>query len=265
MSSITTVTCCPIYGDITLSCVPTPETLGSICETLFCTWTAPPSPGTTITVTKSLHGGRTSTVIDPMFAPGGINAYGVRMLYESSDLQTSTSTPATITPSASTDSGGTDDVGNPNTSNDSAGPGPSQTTDPDAGSTGELSMGAKVAIGVAVPVVVLGAALLGLTLWWRRRKRVQQQLFQSPYPSLPLPPPPPIATTEIPGYPGHQQQQLSTLSHSNGWTKPPEYVYSYYSGGPPSLGPPLTPDHLSEMPNVAQTAELPSSLQTSQR
>ncbi|KAK4103218.1 hypothetical protein N658DRAFT_407320, partial [Parathielavia hyrcaniae] len=91
VSTITTVTCCPTYGDISLSCVANPLTLSEVWETLFCTWLGPRSTATVVTVTKSVDG-RTSTVTTPITWPQGLNAYGVRMVYESTDLETSTST-----------------------------------------------------------------------------------------------------------------------------------------------------------------------------
>ncbi|AEO58904.1 hypothetical protein MYCTH_2144292 [Thermothelomyces thermophilus ATCC 42464] len=265
-SSITTVTCCPTYGDISLSCVPNPEDLRHVWETLFCTWIAPASPGTVITVTESFNGGRTSTVTESVTSPGGVNAYGVRMLYQASDLQTSTSTTSTTstatTSTASTSTATASTDGASTASSPIVSGNPSQTTTPDAGSTGGLSEGAKAAIGVVVPVVVLGAVLLGLALWWRRRKRAQQQQREQ-YPSQY---PPPNALVEMPGY--KQQQELQQQQHGapppgsgGGWNKPAEYYY-YYGGGAPPQGPhelPGSRDQPSEMPSTMQAVELPSS------
>jgi hypothetical protein len=76
VSSITTVTCCPSYGDILLSCVdPSTRTVPGF-ESLFCTWVAPES-STTILITESNHG-TTSTVTGTAWAPDGVNALGVR-------------------------------------------------------------------------------------------------------------------------------------------------------------------------------------------
>ncbi|KAL2176183.1 uncharacterized protein P884DRAFT_278632 [Thermothelomyces heterothallicus CBS 202.75] len=271
-SSITTVTCCPTYGDISLSCVPNPEDLRNVWETLFCTWIAPPSPGTVITVTESSNGGRTSTVTESVASPGGVNAYGVRMLYQASDLQTSTSTTSTTstaTTSTATASTATASTDGTSTTSSPTGSGPSQTTTPDADSTGGLSEGAKAAIGVVVPVVVLGAVLLGLALWWRRRKRAQQQQREQ-YPSQY---PPPNALAEMPGYQQQQQQQQLQLlqlqqqqpgapppKSGDGWNKSAEYYY--YGGAAPPQGPhelPGSRDQPSEMPSTMQAVELPSS------
>lgn len=148
VSSITTVTCCPYRGDITLGCV-TPSTLSNVWETLFCTWIAPES-GTVVSVTLS-EDGTTSTEAVTMGSPGGINALGVRMVYQSSDVaaasgtNTATSTGATNTGAA----GGTDD------------------------SSAGLSTGVTIAIAVIVPVVVIAIAA-GLFFFIRKRKQAQK-------------------------------------------------------------------------------------------
>lgn len=147
-SRITTVTCCPtLASDISLSCVTT-STLRSVWSTLFCTWIAPDGDGTTLSMTVS-DNGITSTVPGTFKAPGGLNALGVRMVYQKTDTQsttmTKTTTKATATRSISTSDPYPDD------------------------SSGGLSTGAKAAIGVAVPVVVLGL-LAGLFFWWRKRQ-----------------------------------------------------------------------------------------------
>lgn len=84
VSSITTVTCCPFRGDMTLSCVPSPWTLQQIWSTLFCTWT-PPADGTSLDVTLSSNG-VTSTTAVSFSGAEGFNALGVRMVYQTSDL-----------------------------------------------------------------------------------------------------------------------------------------------------------------------------------
>lgn len=151
VSSITTVTCCPYRGDITLGCV-TPSTLSNVWETLFCTWIAPES-GTAVSITQSDEaGGTTSTSAVSMTSPGGINALGIRMVYQSSDLaaasgtSTATSTGATNTGSA----GGEDN-----------------------GSGAGLSTGVTIAIAVIIPVVVIAVAA-GFFFFIRKRKQAQR-------------------------------------------------------------------------------------------
>ncbi|KAL6909131.1 hypothetical protein GGI43DRAFT_394648 [Trichoderma evansii] len=159
-SRITTVTCCPTFStDISLSCV-TASTLEGVFSTLFCTWIAPDGDGTTLPMTVS-DNGVTSTVQGAFTSPGGLNAYGIRMVYHKTDLDsttmstmsTTTSTPA----STGTKPGGAKNTGGSGSgSNNSSG--------------GGLSTGAEAAIGVVVPVVVLGL-LAGLFFWWRKRKQ----------------------------------------------------------------------------------------------
>lgn len=148
VASITTVTCCPVHSDITLSCAG--HSLSDLWSTLFCTWIAPSS--TVIDITASSNG-ITSTSAATLVSPGGLNAYGVRMVYESTDLPSSTSSKAS---SQSTNSGKA-------TSSSSTSPTSSPTSTPSG-----ISSGAKIAIGVVIPVLVL--AILGAVfLWWRRR------------------------------------------------------------------------------------------------
>lgn len=150
VSSITTVTCCPYRGDITLGCV-TPSTLSDVWETLFCTWIAPES-GTAVSITQSDEaGGTTSTSAVSMTSPGGINALGIRMVYQSSDIAAASGTStATSTGATNTGSAGGED-------NDSG-----------AG----LSTGVTIAIAVIIPVAVIAVAA-GLFFFIRKRKQAQ--------------------------------------------------------------------------------------------
>ncbi|KAK1242284.1 hypothetical protein MKX07_000270 [Trichoderma sp. CBMAI-0711] len=157
--TITTVTCCPTYGsDVSLSCV-TASTLRSVWSTLFCTWIAPDGDGTVLPMTVS-NGGTTSTVQGAFTAPGGLNAYGIRMVYQKTDTETTTM--ATRTTSSPTRSKAT-------TTATRTGGQPGKTSEASSG----LSSGAKAAIGVgvAVPIAVVGLALGLFFWWWRRRKQ----------------------------------------------------------------------------------------------
>ena len=158
VASITTITCCPTFeSDVTLSCVTT-STLQGAWSTLFCTWIAPGIPGTSLPVV-TVNNGITSAVEEGFTSAGGLNAFGVRMVYQSSDLETTSSTSSlspttgsrttTVTTSSASGSGtpGTVAVG---------------------GSSG-MSSGAKIAVGVVIPVVVL--ALIGGLCWFWRRQR----------------------------------------------------------------------------------------------
>ncbi|PON29908.1 hypothetical protein TGAM01_v201274 [Trichoderma gamsii] len=164
-SRITTVTCCPtLASDISLSCVTT-STLESVWSTLFCTWIAPDGDGTTLSMTVS-DNGITSTVAGDFTAPGGLNAYGIRMVYQKSDTESTTMTRTTTRSTAATT--GTKSAGAKNTSG----------LDSGDSSSGGLSTGAKAAIGVVIPVVVLGL-LAGLFFWWRKRKQYNKVVSSS--------------------------------------------------------------------------------------
>jgi hypothetical protein len=240
VSTITTVTCCPTYRDITLSCVPNPLSLSEVWESLFCTWIAPRSTGTVVTVTKSVDG-RTSTVTERVTWPGGINAYGVRMVYESTDLET-------LSTSAATSLSSSDDP----TRTGETSPDPSSSNSIAAADTG-LSTGAKAAIGVVVPLVVLGALLAAL-LFWRRRRRQQQT--------------PPLDQHQQPQqqYYDHNSPPQPGLEHyplGDRHPKPPGSTgggYYYYGGTPPQ--PPAqemggNSETASELPSTRAAAELP--------
>jgi hypothetical protein len=83
----------------------------------------------------------------------GINAYGVRMVYQSSDMVTATSSSSSPTVTGTTSSSSSAATGGGNTS----------------GSGSSTSTGTIIAVAVVVPVVVL-AMLAGLFFWWRKRR-----------------------------------------------------------------------------------------------
>jgi hypothetical protein len=149
-SSITTVTCCPTRGtSISMTCVPDPESLAGPWVNQYCTWTA---GNTRIPLeVVQIKDGSTSKMVKTLSGADGINALGVRMVYQATDMTTgtpaSTSRPSQTGPTQ----GGISGL-------PSAGPGPG------------LSIGATAAIGVVVPVVVIGA-LVGFFLLWRKRRR----------------------------------------------------------------------------------------------
>jgi hypothetical protein len=154
VKSITTVTCCPVREDVTLSCVPNPLTLKDVWSTLFCTWIAPSSTELAVTLSNN---GVTSTSVATFESPGGLNALGIRMVYQSSDLSSFTPTKTPASNTATTTSAPSSTTSSPSTS--------SATSSPSG-----LSTGAKVAIGVVIPLVVL-AVIAGLFFWWRRRSQ----------------------------------------------------------------------------------------------
>lgn len=169
VSSVTTVTCCPFRGDVSLSCVD-PETLSAVWATLFCSWVAPST--TTLSVTLSANGGITSTSGIQFVPPAGLNAYGVRMVYEKTDLITSTnarSAPSTIPPSnaaARTTASGTGI------------PIPSQTGPTSPPSTRSTSA-RTITVAVVVPVVAL-IALIAAYVWWRKQRQQKMALVAPP-------------------------------------------------------------------------------------
>lgn len=95
--------------------------------------------------------GTTSTTAVTVGSPAGINALGVRMVYQSTDLAATSGT-STAAPTGPTSTGpaGIDD-----------------------GSGAGLSTGAIIAIAVIIPVVAIAVAA-GLFLFIRRRKQAQK-------------------------------------------------------------------------------------------
>ncbi|OAQ83636.1 transmembrane alpha-helix domain-containing protein [Purpureocillium lilacinum] len=149
----TTITCCPVRGDLTLSCVPNDRALSLAWKDKFCTWSA--GDKKTVLLVTTERSGTTSTRAVTMTGKAGVNAYGLRMVYQESDLPKSTTageTSATRTgeTGAATETGGDDS----------------------AGSGGGLSTGAKAAIGVVIPLVAI-AILVGAFFFIRRRRRAR--------------------------------------------------------------------------------------------
>lgn len=244
VSSITTVTCCPTYGDISLSCVPRPLTLSSVWETLFCTWQAPQSPGTVVSITLSSNAGRTSTVNQAVTFPGGVNAYGVRMVYQASDTETTTATS-----SSSTTADGTGQT--TSTSNQTGTPLPSASATGDSSSSPGLSTGATIAIGVVVPLAVIAAVVIGWACWWRKRK--QRGPPQPPASSTLSPSAPSAAPAyEFSSVPATAAQYPGDYAMAAGAKQPGEHPYYYYSGHPQQE---MSPVH--EMPSTPHAVELP--------
>lgn len=177
VASITTVTCCPaLDGGVTLGCV-TPSTLSDVWATLFCTWIAPADEATTVSVTLS-SGGTTSTVAKTMSSPGGLNAQGIRMVYEASDMSTS-STGSTGTTSASATATATGTGTGTGTSSSLAATATSTSSGSSDNSSG-LSTGATAAIAVVIAVVGIGG-IIGVFFWLRKRKQRREHQQQQQY------------------------------------------------------------------------------------
>ncbi|WYZ39542.1 hypothetical protein EsH8_III_001456 [Colletotrichum jinshuiense] len=164
--SVTTVTCCPYRGDMTLSCVEDDMTLANVWETQFCTWMA--GPATVVDITRTVNDAAVTQAVT-MSNRDGVNAWGIRMVYQASDLvpkTTSAATTAATGTGTATAASGTS--AGTSTGTAAAASSTSASAETAAASSG-LSTGGIVAVAVVVPVVLI-AALAGLFLWWRRRK-----------------------------------------------------------------------------------------------
>jgi hypothetical protein len=216
--SITTVTCCPVRGDITMSCVADAGTLQNVFSTLFCTWMAGPQTVLLATITDTAGSVQTTAVT--MQGREGINAYGVRMVYQSTDL-------SGIPTSSTAESGGSI--------------GPSNTSTPTPQPSGGLSTGATVAIAVVIPLVVL--AILGVAFFMWRRKRQNKQVSGGYTPPLEEYKPPPSSYQS--GSP-YQHSDMTTPASQGGYYPPPvQQQYKPYE--PPA-----------ELPGSGEATELPT-------
>ena len=149
VNTITTVTCCPIYrSDVSLSCVD-PATLAGVWKSQFCTFI--PARSVPVPVTRSSNG-RTSTTTSTLVNPGGINAFGIRMVYQSSDVVTASSSSSSSSPSSST----------------------AANLGPDSAGGSGLSTGGTIAIAVVIPVAVIAAIIGFFLLRKSRRARAAQ-------------------------------------------------------------------------------------------
>lgn len=210
---------CPTHGDISLACAPNPQNLRSVWKSLFCTWVAPRA-GKVVSATLSLDG-RTSTVPVTLTSPEGLNAYGVRMVHQATDLAGLTTTATTATKTTI----GTISAAATATATATGGP------EPDSGAG--LSTGATVAIGVVVPVVVLAALVAGVAWWWRKRRRAPASATSSG--SIPAAVPVSV--------PMEARPTTSIKSSSSAMLQPQELP---------------VPEHLAvEMPSSRLAAELP--------
>ncbi|OHW93642.1 hypothetical protein CSPAE12_07735 [Colletotrichum incanum] len=171
--SVTTVTCCPYRGDMTLSCVEDDMTLAGVWETQFCTWMA--GPATVVDITRT-DDGTVATQVVTMKNRDGVNAWGIRMVYQASDLVPKTTsvetTAATTTAGTMTEMAGATSAAATATGAETVAGASSTSTSGGSGQSGVnegLSTSAVIAVAVVIPVVLI-AALVGLFMWWRRRK-----------------------------------------------------------------------------------------------
>ncbi|KAK0728917.1 hypothetical protein B0T21DRAFT_349861 [Apiosordaria backusii] len=239
VSTITTVTCCPTYrSDISLSCVDA-ATLSAIWRDQFCTFKARWT-GAVVTVTVSSEG-VTSTQTKTFTSPQGINAFGVRMVYQTTDISPIITDPPTTTSSSTGQIRSVETSSTPDTS-------------PIAGPTGSsLSTGGIVAIAVVIPILAILAGV-GFFLWWRSRRALAAYSAPGYSPSGGSAP-------EPPEYRGGYAQQTHYLQQTNAYDGaatplPPQYgVYQKEM--------PTSYTAAAEMPGMGNNhAELPATYHT---
>ncbi|TDZ32670.1 hypothetical protein C8035_v011016 [Colletotrichum spinosum] len=207
--SITTVTCCPYRSDIILSAVD-PATLSGQWAGLFCTWIAPEPTRIDIVHTTDT---RTWTEQEYVASPGGVNAYGVRMVYQSSDLASASAASASLIASTSATPTSTGELA-------------AESTE---ASSSSLPTGVSIGIAAAVPVIAL--ALIGAALfwWWRKRQaskynRVNEANAHTHHAGPGMPPgdlayqggahqPPPVQQQQYPDPHQAFQQQAQHQNH----------------------------------------------------
>ncbi|WPJ58734.1 hypothetical protein SMAC4_13107 [Sordaria macrospora] len=163
VSTITTVTCCPQRGPtVWLSCVAEPTKLASSLKDYMCAWTAP-AAGYSTDVTRSPNG-KTVTTSETLKSPDAIYAYGVRMVYQSTDKSTTGTAVTTGTKTTNGTSAATSAMASTKTSAS-----PSSVS---GSSNSTVSTTAVVIIAVCITVVICGI-VASLFLWWRRRSQPQ--------------------------------------------------------------------------------------------
>ncbi|KAG9259005.1 uncharacterized protein F5Z01DRAFT_669739 [Emericellopsis atlantica] len=154
----TTVTCCPSRGDIELWCVSEPGSLVGPWESMQCTWSAGDQQTVLLVTTDD-----DATVAVTMTGADGINAYGLRMVYEPSDLEGTT---ATTTEASSTEQRSPSTPQPTDGDNDGADANSDESSDKGSSNT------VTIAVAVVVPVVLIALGI-AFFLWYRRRKSVQ--------------------------------------------------------------------------------------------
>lgn len=158
--STSTITCCPKRGDLTLQCVDDPKALEGEYEHMFCTWSA----GDHETVLYATDGdGDVSAVT--MSGREGINAYGLRMVYEPTDIVTSA-----------------ESATHPERTEYSDPPENQSIFGRSMTGRGGLPTGEIVAISVVVPIIAAALAI-GVFYWYqgRRHSRPRQNDAKEKY------------------------------------------------------------------------------------
>lgn len=155
--STTTITCCPKRGDLTLQCVDDPQTLEGEYEHMFCTWSA----GDQEMVLFATDGNVEVSAVT-MSGHEAINAYGLRMVYEPTDIVRS-------------EEGGLvpERTGYPESSVAQSILGRSMT------GSGGLPTGEIVAISVVVPIIAAALAF-GVFYWYQGRKHSRPRQNAAP-------------------------------------------------------------------------------------
>lgn len=237
VSSITTVICCPrVNNDLILSCpqIPWPNRRG--WDSYFCTYSGVKGGTAAAMATVSPNGITTTTAVTFSY-PEGLNAYGVRLVYQAGDVGKFTSTSrksesesesdsSTKPTSSSTskkggdkdgkDNGGGDggdhsSTSRPDPANPTPSPGAGNSTispPPPAANSAGLSSTGKVAVGVAVPVACAFVLAAILFFFWRRHKKNEE------------------------GQGGNGNSQLSNGSNrTGGGGGPPDMTQQSFTGG----------------------------------
>ena len=234
----TTLICCPHRGDLELSCVDDLSTLSYDFTSLWCTWSA----GTHKTVLLATDRDETIGVTFTGFE--GVNAYGIKMVYESTDVgkktksstARATKTGTTATDTTETAAGESTAIGGTGTGEDTAGlgtagPGTAAPQPQETGGnespqgSGGIATAAIVGVAIAIPLICIAMAI-GVFLWYRKRKlsKVAAEAAAAPKPPMSEAP-----GSAFPGstYPGSAASPSTTYS-------------SHHHGGPSSAGTPYS-------------------------
>ncbi|KAF7549083.1 hypothetical protein G7Z17_g6640 [Cylindrodendrum hubeiense] len=229
-ATVFTLTCCPARGDITLSCLGDPTGLSGIWKSHLCTWSAGTKETVLLVTSTSLTGRSTATITSAVTMSGtdGINAYGIRMVYHSSDLPATTTEITAETAAATSAATSTSTTTPSSTYSRSIATSTGPASDEDSGG---LATGAIVAIAVVIPLAAI-AMLIGAFFWFRRRKQREQNFTAVPTDTeSPKELPPDAMISELYGSMAAPPQELPT----------PAVIVELPGDIPSDIRPPLPP------------------------
>ncbi|KAF2454047.1 hypothetical protein BDY21DRAFT_111077 [Lineolata rhizophorae] len=189
-----------------------------------------------------------------MCVSGTTSGYAIQVRWQQTDLAALETDPLSpgVTPTPSTSSSQSSSIVSTTSSTSASG---------SSSSGGGMSDGAKVGVGIAVPLGVLALGLVGAFFWWRRRKQKKATAAATgaPFNATPGPhstgaPYPEVAQYASPQQQQQQQQQQQGVYPQQGY---PQQGYQYQQ---PYVQVPQQMDPSAYYGGAASTAKSPSSV-----